>query len=175
MGWFKSGIDDRVKTLVAETVAAYIERAQLSYQLLTLDPILTDIEMAVTWAAAGVVWENARSERTSSDENLKVADEVTWEFFITFCQNYISEVCRSTLKLDPDSEVIRTSITPTLESMPQDRLNRSGKLGAALLNNAQRLAVATISIVSAQLSRDQAQAGPIRRLFSCKGGESESL
>jgi hypothetical protein len=42
--------------------------------------------------------------------------------------------------------------------MSPERLNRSGKLGAALLNNAQRLAVATISILSARLSRDQAQA-----------------
>ena len=59
MGWFREKIDPHTGGLVKGLTDAYVERAQLYFQLLTLDPQLSDIEMAVLWAGGASIMHRA--------------------------------------------------------------------------------------------------------------------
>lgn len=159
MRWFKDKIDDRIKALIADVVAAYVERSQLSFQLLSLEPNLTDIEMAVLWAAGVLVMEETHANAKAAGGQTEVMlHDITREFFDSCCQSYIDQVSKSSLKLDVDSEKIRQSIAPTLEAMSPQRLESSVNISAGLAANAAKLAGDTLLILSEGLAQKQGEA-----------------
>jgi hypothetical protein len=153
MAWFKDKLDDRNKALIGDVVAAYAERCQLSSELFSIRPPVTDIEMAVLWAYGYIVMENSDKENPDS-ELLSTART----FFDSFCQSYIGNICGSKLKLDPESAIIRDNMTQTLEEMSPDRLASTGQLSATLMSNATKLAGATLAMLNAGLTEQQGRA-----------------
>lgn len=160
MAWFKSGIDERTKELVAEVAAAYAERAQLSHRLLTKRPRVTATEMAAIWAFYAYAAEADRrkvpkSERSGWGEAL---DSTTNAFFLSFCQSFIETICRSTLKLELNEQMLGM-MQKTLDdsNMPSKRGKELAALGSAMLMNALRLAGATVGVLGARLTATQAR------------------
>ena len=158
VNWFDPKINDAVKTHVAQVVAVYVERSHLCHQLLSVRPNVTDMEVAVLWACAWSTVNESRSHDDPSNESLDALHDVTLNFLHSFFQGYISVFCQSSLKLDPESQLIRARITPTMEAMSPERLQQTGKIAAAVLSNSTKLAGSTIDILSDSLSQKQGQA-----------------
>jgi hypothetical protein len=60
MKWFQSKFDDRVKFLATDIVTASVERSRLSFQLLSVEPKMTDMEMAALWVMGVIVMQEAQ-------------------------------------------------------------------------------------------------------------------
>lgn len=157
MGWFKSGIDDRIKALVSEAVSAYVERARLSYQFLAIEPKVSDAEMAVLWVAIVDSLANSHQEDATTDLHALLSSTAS-EFFLTLCQDYIKNVCGSLLTLEPDSPIILRLIHPTMEAMSRERVHVLGNIVGAMSVNAARLAAATVNLLSIGMDKSQAKA-----------------
>ena len=163
MKWFGNRLDDEIKKLSADAAAAYVERAQLSFQMVLTTPKLSANEMAVFWAASAGVMAEAEVNGPQDDSRLLLS-RVSRDFFDSFCQSYIDNIAKANLKLSPDSEEILALITPLLNQMPKKRLDEVGHLMSAVASNAARLAGATIAILyrglrekDADIARDHAR------------------
>lgn len=157
MGWFKSSIDDRIKALVSEAVSAYVERARLSYQFLSIEPKVTDAEMAVLWVAIVDSFANSHQEDETTEFHALLSSTAS-EFFLSLCQDYIKNVCGSSLTLEPDSPIILRLIHPTMEAMPRERVQILGNIVGAMSVNAARLAAVTVHLLGIGMARSQAKA-----------------
>jgi hypothetical protein len=153
---------DDLQRLADDAVAAYTERARLASQLLTLEPKLTAMEMAVLWVY--VICTELEAEQrtaqkyvadTSATETVRLFNDVRSEFFKTICQDYISQICSSDLKLEVQYREIGENFTPVLNAMSADRRNRASQLIFEVATNAAKLAACTISILQSRPDRNQ--------------------
>lgn len=176
MGWFRKKTESQTEQLASQMAVAYIERARLAFQLLSIRPLLTDMETAVAWIYGAMEMrrdydptqessdtQRMRRELTSTgfmdqiDARIKMTDEIARDFFDYFCQNYVDEVTKSSLKLDINSTIIKRNIDSTLKAMGPERLKTASILFPKLAANATKLAAATIAILSAGLNPVQTE------------------
>ena len=113
MGWFRKKTESQTEQLASQMAVAYIERARLAFQLLSIRPLLTDMETAVAWIYGAMEMrrdydptqessdtQRMRRELTSTgfmdqiDARIKMTDEIARDFFDYFCQNYVDEVTK---------------------------------------------------------------------------------
>lgn len=159
-----SGLDrkDDLQRLADDAAAAYSERARLASQLLMLQPRLTAMEMAVLWGY--VIYTELEADQktalknvdnTKAAETVRLFNEVRSEFFKTHCQDYITQICRSDLKLEAMDQEIGENFTPILNAMSTDRRNRACHLVLAVATNSAKLAACTILILRSRLDRSE--------------------
>jgi hypothetical protein len=157
MGWFNEKLNDQSKSLVSDLVFAYTERSRLVFRLLSLEPRLTDMQMAVLWIYMVVTMEKACEENQKPEmaETLAQWHSISREFFDTLCQDYVTQMVGSSLKLDVNSTVIQENVSTTIEAMHPQLRTDAGTIIAHLGGNANALASATLAILRSGLTRDQ--------------------
>ncbi len=141
LGLFKRKISPSISALAVALIEAYAERARLAFRLLALEPAPSDEEMAVMWAAFNLKTEGQPPDTESAEGQLEYLNK---EFLRTCCQDYITEVCKSDIRLDMGSEQIRHLINPVMSRMSQDRLHELFEMIGAFDLNALLLASATM-------------------------------
>lgn len=151
-----------LRRLTDDAVVAYTERAKLMSQLLIFQPRLKAMEVAVLWGYVICVELEAEQRAaqehvtdTNAMETVNLFNEVRSEFFKTICQDYITHICRSDLKLGIQYDEISDSFNPVLNAMSAERRNQGARLMFALATNAAQLAACTISILRSRLDRNQ--------------------
>jgi hypothetical protein len=157
VGWFNEKLNDQSKSLVSNLVSAYTDRSRLVFRLLSLEPQITDIQMAVLWLYMVVTMEKASEENKKPDmaEMLTQWHSISREFFDTLCQDYVTQVVGSSLKLNVNSTVIQENISTTIEEMAPQLRTDAGTIIAELGGNANALASATLAILRSGFTRDQ--------------------
>jgi hypothetical protein len=153
---------DDLQRLADDAVVAYTERVRLMSQLITFQPRLTAMEMAVLYGyvvCAELEAEQKTAQKyvgdTDASEAAKLFNEVRSEFFKTICQDYITKICRSDLNLEVHYQQIGENLTPVLNAISADRRKRAFELIFAVANNALQLAGCTIAILRSRLDRNQ--------------------
>jgi len=155
MGWFSDKLDDETKSIVSDLSSAYCERARLVFRLLSLEPRLTDMQMAVCWAGVILTMEKAREEETDKTERMALWHSISRESFDAFCQNYIITMVGSSLELNVTSTIIQENISSTIEGMSPTLRTSAGTLIAELGGNAMALAGSTIAYLSTRRTRER--------------------
>jgi hypothetical protein len=157
MGWFNEKLNDQSKSLVSDLVSAYTDRSRLVFRLLSLEPQLTDMQMAVLWIYMVVTMEKVSEENKKPEmaETLVQWHSISREFLDTLCQDYVSQVVGSSLKLDVNSTVIQENVSTTIEAMPPQLRTDAGTIIAELGGNSNALASATLAILRSGFTRDQ--------------------
>jgi hypothetical protein len=159
MGWFRDKLDDHVKALASQAVAAYIERAQLLFQVLLLEPPLSPDEIAVSWVAgASMMAQSNREETEVSVELVKLLYPITREFYDSLCQSLMENLGRSSIKLSLDSEEIAALITPTLKQLTPERRDKVFQVMAPFTENSVKLAGATLALLGREMKKEEAAA-----------------
>ena len=148
MRWFGSNSARDVRGPARGMAEAFAERALIVSQMLSLDPKLSDIQVAVLWAACAISMRKV----VITEESTALLNDVACDFFDTFCQDYVSVFAKSPLKLDLSSTFIIERVTPTLEVMHPDYLEKTTGLFIDLSANAAKLAERTIEIIGMSMS-----------------------
>lgn len=161
MGWFNEKLNDQNKSLVSDLVAAYTERSRLTFRLLSLEPQLTDMQMAVLWLCLVVIIEKDREETKKPEmtETLAQWDEqwhsISREFLDSFCQDYVTQVVGSPLTLEVHSTIIQENISTTIDAMPPQLRTDAGTIISELGVNALALSSATLAVLRSGFKKDQ--------------------
>lgn len=148
---------ERTKALVSSMTRAQIERARLSTRLLSVEPKLTATEVGVLWFGCRALMEKADSERRPATEDavwreFQVVSDIAKEYFDHYCQNFIRDVCRSSLDLVNDRDAIKDGVKPFFDADVDERRALFIPLFGKLTANSLKLAAATIDVASANLT-----------------------
>jgi len=139
----KKHATEEISTLAAKLVGAYADRTFLTFRLFGLDPTPTAEEMAVFWAASCVGMDEDRSWE-ASDFGIMLHDTAA-KYFDSHCQNYISVIGKSGIKLDMDSEEIKKLVGSVLSALSKERASALTQVFGELRLNSVPLAYAAIS------------------------------
>ncbi len=137
MSWF--GINKQVKALAVAAADAYVERAQLTSRLLSVQPSLSDYEFAIFWALSALVMHRAEQAEIDPSQHVRQLHANSREFFDSFCQSFLRNVLGSDLVLTPDSPKILALMTEFLDNIPPDRAREIAEICSALARNASTL------------------------------------
>lgn len=162
MSWFKGSLNDQVKALSSDIANAYVERAQLCFQFLSMKPPLVVNELAALWAvmAEQISKHEDRTERSDADlsnDLVEALPRLTRVSFDSFCQSFVENVLKSDVKLNLESQEIRALVGQTFDAMGQERAQQLGQLIASVASNATQLASATM-LLQGRLKKEEVSA-----------------
>lgn len=161
MSWIRNtGINDQVKALSSDIAAAYVERAQLFTQLISVEPSLSVSEFAAYWAVMAEQiskpMDEASQTQIETSNNLSQSlPIVVRSFFDSFCQTFVKNVLKSDLELRLDKKEIRELVGPVFDSMARERGETIGKIIIAVASNAAALSGAVMLVSQRALTKKE--------------------
>jgi hypothetical protein len=147
--------DDYRNHIVYYLVSACAKRSRLVFRLLSLQPQLTDMQMAALWFYTVWTMDKAFEEKKREIPVilLQRAHSISREFFDGSCQAYVNHTVGSSLELNVSSTVIHDNASRALEAMsPQFRTDAADVI-VRLGGNAHLLAEVTGMLF--RFTRDQ--------------------
>lgn len=151
------GPNQRIKTLATGVTRAQIERAQLGSRLLKIEPAVTALEAGSMWLLCRAEMERADAERQPTMEEAAwkgwlVVSSYAKGYFDKYCQDFIRDVCKSSLDLTRDQEAFKEQLDAAVDADAAERAGLLLPIFVELAGNSLKLTSANLDVVNAMLT-----------------------